>query len=563
MRDRERDRIAGEEPIQIVGDGVARSAVGLPESHADVEADDGCIDVDREHPAVATTKRGIRPQIDARHGGGIDSIVRNVEVTAQPDGVGAPGGRAPRVDDEIEGREKRRVGCERPDRPLDGLASRRKRAIADERIEYPPRDAGARRSARMCVRAATRRGEPRRRDRRVARRHLGERRAAETQEGELGQCQRREPIAARLVAREQRRIDQRDHAAARSEMPGRRRAGRSCADDGDVEIRTGAHGVRRRSRPIVRHTADHALTVRESAVYDGPRGSMSIAARPWLGPEPMPHAGTLRTEGDARRYVRRTFVLTISLYGVLAAALGGLGPWWALLVAVPWLYVRLALALHELLHACAPDGVPAFHRLAMIFDTPVSLGFREHREIHLDHHRYGVDRRDPERAQIEGSHVRALAMALSTPERALVHRLRTRGLDAPLARQAGLRLVVFCALLAANPAVFALYWLVLRASIGASGYVFHHVLHNRRGVLGTYALPVSVGIARAGRAFFGEEPMLILARHPSHHLWPEVRVRDLPALPASFDLPEGPVTLATLAAARQTLSAPPSPARRP
>ena len=185
----------------------------------------------------------------------------------------------------------------------------------------------------------------------------------------------------------------------------------------------------------------------------------------------------------------------------------------------------------------------------MIFDTPVGLGFREHREIHLDHHRYGADHRDPERAQIEGGHMRALLMALSTPERALVHRLRTRGLDAPLARQAGLRLAVFCALVAANPAVFAVYWLVLRASVGAAGYVFHHVLHNRRGALGTYALPMSAGVACAGRAFFGQEPMLILARHRSHHLWPEVRVRDLPALPASFDLPEGPVTLATLAAA--------------
>ncbi len=290
---------------------------------------------------------------------------------------------------------------------------------------------------------------------------------------------------------------------------------------------------------------------------------MSTAARPWLGPESLPHAGAFRNELDARSYVRRTFVLTISLYAVLAAALWGPLPWWTLLVAVPWLYVRLALALHELLHARAPDDVPAFHRLAMIFDTPLGLGFREHREIHLDHHRYGVDRRDPERAQIEGSHLRALLMALSTPERALVHRLHTRGLDAALVRQAGLRLVVFCALLAANPAVFVVYCLVLRASIGASGYVFHHVLHNRRGALGTYALPVSARIARAGQALFGEEPMLILARHRSHHLWPDVRVRDLPALAATFDLPAGPVTLATLAAARQTLSAPPSPARRP
>jgi fatty acid desaturase len=276
---------------------------------------------------------------------------------------------------------------------------------------------------------------------------------------------------------------------------------------------------------------------------------MSIAAHSWLASEAPPRAGALRNEGDARHYVRRTFGLTIGLYVVLAAALWGGLPWWSLLLAVPWLYVRLALALHELLHARAPDELPAFHRLAMIFDTPVGLGFREHREIHLEHHGYSGGPGDPERAQIEGGHARALLMALSTPERALVQWVRAHDLDAPLARQAALRLTVFCALVAVNPAVFAVYWLVLRASITAAGYVFHHVLHNRRGKLGTYALPVSAGVSRAARALFGEEPILILERHRSHHVWPEVRVRDLPELPAAFDLPEGPVAMSTLAAA--------------
>jgi len=88
-----------------------------------------------------------------------------------------------------------------------------------------------------------------------------------------------------------------------------------------------------------------------------------------------------------------------------------------------------------------------------------------------------------------------------------------RGVDARLARGAGARLVVFCSLAAANPRVFAVYWIALRASIGGAGYVFHHLLHNRGGALGTYALPLPGALVRAGRALFGEEPMLILSRH--------------------------------------------------
>src|SRR5262245_46843883 len=110
--------------------------------------------------------------------------------------------------------------------------------------------------------------------------------------------------------------------------------------------------------PMVRHRRALALTVGERAFYDRPRGSMSTAVRAWLDAEPQLSAVTLRDERDARRYARRTFVLTIALYAVLAAALWGPLPWWGLLVIVPWLYVRLALALHELLHARAADDVP-------------------------------------------------------------------------------------------------------------------------------------------------------------------------------------------------------------
>ncbi len=257
-----------------------------------------------------------------------------------------------------------------------------------------------------------------------------------------------------------------------------------------------------------------------------------------------------RNAADARRYLRATLGWTLAIYALLGAALAGLLPAVLLVPAVPLIYVRLSLALHELLHLRAPAHVPAFHRLAMIFETPFGLGYREHRALHLRHHRSGADAADPELFQIAGGHLRALASSLVAPERSLLVWIRTRGISAPLAREASLRLVAFTLVAALNPMVFLLYWIVLRASVGAAGFVFHHVLHNRGGRLGTFSLPVSAGLLHAGQVLFGTEPMLILARHRAHHLWPELRVRELPDLPPAFELPPGPVTPAIRTAAR-------------
>ena len=257
-----------------------------------------------------------------------------------------------------------------------------------------------------------------------------------------------------------------------------------------------------------------------------------------------------RDAADVRRYVRATLGWTIGIYALLAAALAGILPAPVLVVGVPLIYVRLSLALHELLHLRPAARVPAFHRLAMIFDTPFGLGYREHRTLHLRHHRCGAGAADPELHQIAGGHFSAFCNALVAPECSLVAWIRTRGVSAPLAREGGFRLAAFVLVAAIDPAVFLLYWIVLRLSIGAAGFVFHHILHNRGGRLGTFALPVQDRALRAGTYVFGTEPMLILARHRAHHLWPELRVRDLPDLPRGFAVPAGPVSPVLRAAAR-------------
>lgn len=264
-------------------------------------------------------------------------------------------------------------------------------------------------------------------------------------------------------------------------------------------------------------------------------------------------AAPTATLADDRRYLRATLVWTLALYALLGAALVGVLPVFWLVPAVPVVYVRLALALHELMHLRSAAQVPAFHRLAMIFDTPFGLGYREHRLIHLQHHRSPAGADDPELFQIEGSAARALLGALLVPERSLLRWLRRHGAGRTLRREGALRCVLFVALAAASPMVFAVYWLTLRLSIGAAGFVFHHLLHQRAGRLGTFALPGPTALHAVGRQLFGDEPMLILQRHRAHHLWPHLRVRELPELPAGLVLPPGRLDAALRAQALQAV----------
>jgi hypothetical protein len=257
-----------------------------------------------------------------------------------------------------------------------------------------------------------------------------------------------------------------------------------------------------------------------------------------------PFPDLLRNDDDARRYVRRTLALTLAVHGMLAAALAGLVSPWVFPVLLPLAYARLSLSLHELMHVRAASQVSWFHRLAMIFDTPLGLGYREHRAIHLAHHRYAATARDPELYQIRGSHLHAFACALMAPEHAAVDWLRRHGATPALARAALVRGLCFVALLIWNPVVFAAYWLTLRLCIGCSSFVFHHLLHSRADMLGHFPLPPAVlRCMPIAHVLFGVEPVIIVRDHRVHHAFPGVRALDLPLLASADNVaPSGDAT---------------------
>jgi fatty acid desaturase len=223
-------------------------------------------------------------------------------------------------------------------------------------------------------------------------------------------------------------------------------------------------------------------------------------------------------------------VYLLAIYALLALALARVVPVWTLLVFIPPLYVRSALIAHELMHICKDTQVPLLHRLMMILETPLCLGYREHRDIHLRHHQAAATERDPEYFQIRGGHLRAFAGAMVSPEWSLVHYLREKGSSRTLAAEATVRLTVFAMAAWWNPVVFLVYWVTLRLSVGVSAFVFHHALHYRGGRYGTFRLRPPGLVDRAIRFVLGTEPALILYEHPAHHRWQQVKALRLPDL---------------------------------
>jgi fatty acid desaturase len=235
-----------------------------------------------------------------------------------------------------------------------------------------------------------------------------------------------------------------------------------------------------------------------------------------------------RDERDALRHMRTSRSHLLLMYALLAASLLGWAPVWLLVVFVPPLYVRCALSAHELMHACKATQVSLLHRLMMVLETPVCLGYREHRDIHMRHHRDPGTERDPEFFQIRGGHVRAALSAMVSPEWSLWRYLRERGASREFLAEAALRCAVFVAAAAANPLVFLWYWITLRASVGGAAYLFHHALHYRAGRYGTFPLRPSRPLERILRLVLGRECVLILLEHPAHHAFQQVKASHLP-----------------------------------
>lgn len=225
----------------------------------------------------------------------------------------------------------------------------------------------------------------------------------------------------------------------------------------------------------------------------------------------------------------------------LAVAMAG---WASIAVLAPVIvvcYLRGALLTHELMHVWRPEQVAWPLRMMMLFETPLGLGYREHQDIHLRHHRRPATPGDPELFQIRGGSGRALLAAMASPELAAARWVAEHGIGASLWREATIRALVMLGLVALRPSVFLAYWVVLRLTVGWANFMFHHVLHHRRrgsaSHYGTFPLRLPGPLDAALRVALGSALAAVLCEHDAHHAWSQVKAERLRGLLAEFPAP--------------------------
>lgn len=126
--------------------------------------------------------------------------------------------------------------------------------------------------------------------------------------------------------------------------------------------------------------------------------------------------GSKRTAYHFEKQIIITWAL---LYTGFILAWQGVFPLWLLLFISPILIVRWMLAVHELFHLKTDTEVWWTTRFLAMSFTPLALGYREFRNIHLRHHEYMNTKQDAEFFQIKGGYISGFWNALTSPDQAL------------------------------------------------------------------------------------------------------------------------------------------------
>jgi len=222
-------------------------------------------------------------------------------------------------------------------------------------------------------------------------------------------------------------------------------------------------------------------------------------------------------DSDAREYQFKIVLFTVIIYAVFFAyATGWLNVWWmAALVSVS--VTRWMIAFHELFHLRKPEKLNYFIRLQVIPFTPMALGYREFRDIHMGHHKYTATEQDPDGFHILGGPVKALFGAFTQNEQAVIRYIAAKGISTELAIMLLVRCAIFISLLAVAPMAFLIWWLVLRISAAVNDFVFFHLVHYRSGVHGTFPLPLPKLLAGLASILYGDDVVNATMHHDVHH----------------------------------------------
>lgn len=231
---------------------------------------------------------------------------------------------------------------------------------------------------------------------------------------------------------------------------------------------------------------------------------------------------------EIRRLLAEDVIYLSLVYIHFGICLAGFLPIWTFCVGAPMYVSRWMIGLHETLHLVRWEDTNLLIRMHLLILTPISLGFKEIRDIHMRHHAYTLTEKDPDLYHIKASFVGGFIKATFSPEISAYHWIREKGVDQHLALGMTIRFGLF-ALIVGSLGMTSLWYLIpVRLAYGACMFSISHFLHHDGDLYGTFP-PKFNSFLRIFIAFyFGRAALQTLCYHDIHHDYPKIAASKLP-----------------------------------
>jgi fatty acid desaturase len=237
-----------------------------------------------------------------------------------------------------------------------------------------------------------------------------------------------------------------------------------------------------------------------------------------------------RNSKEEIRWLLAQDMIYLSLvYIHFGICLAGYLPMWTFCVGAPMYVSRWMIGLHETLHLVKLEDTPLLIRLHLLIVTPISLGYKEIRDIHMRHHAYTLTERDPDLYHIHASFIGGFIKATFSPEISAYHWIREKGVDRQLGIGMAIRFTLFVMLAGSLGWSSLWYFIPVRLAYGTCMFSISHFLHHDGGLYGTFPPKFNRLLGGFISVYFGRAAMQTLCYHDIHHDYPKI---------AAFKLPE-------------------------
>lgn len=180
------------------------------------------------------------------------------------------------------------------------------------------------------------------------------------------------------------------------------------------------------------------------------------------------------------------------------------------------------LSLHELFHLRQANEVGLFTEVMPFMVTPLFIGYREYRDIHMHHHAYMATPMDPDYFHIRGKPWQGLLNAFTAPEQIFFRWVSQQKTDIRFIFGVFIRLLLFASLMLITGWHFLWYWVPVRLAHGISYFTFFYCLHRRNGLYGVYSLPLPQSARQLLGVIFGRDAVQATCHHDVHHAHPGI-----------------------------------------